>query len=206
MKFSVIMPSYLGEYRTAAKDRDRKILRAINSVICQTFPDWELIVIADGCEKTVSIVSKVVDERVRCIYIERNKLWGNEARNAGIDNAKGDYIIYLDIDDLYGSTHLENVNAGLKSYDWVWFDDNRYSPRGEEWYVNVCDIIKAGKHGTSNICHKRTLKNRWKRPGYAHDHYFIRELRENINYTKIPGGEYYVCHIPDSNIGKGYDL
>ena len=44
---SVIMPSYLGAYKNAAKDRDRKIVRAINSVVRQTYKDWELIIIAD---------------------------------------------------------------------------------------------------------------------------------------------------------------
>ena len=58
---SIIMPSYLGAYKKAAKDRDRKIVRAINSVVKQTYKDWELIVIADGCNKTVDIVQKITD-------------------------------------------------------------------------------------------------------------------------------------------------
>ena len=56
MKFSIIMPSYLGEYKRAAKDRDTKIVRAIESVLKQSHEDWELIIISDGCEKTVEIV------------------------------------------------------------------------------------------------------------------------------------------------------
>lgn len=206
MKFSVIIPSYLGDYRTAAADRDSKIIRAINSVLFQSFNDLEVIVIADGCEKTIELMGTLTDERISTYFIEKAKTWSGTPRNAGIEKAKGDYILYLDIDDIYGTNHLKNISEGLNGFDWVWFDDIRYYPKTQQWYLNNCDIRVVGKHGTSNICHKRSLSYRWDYNGYAHDYYFIKQLKENTNYAKIPGGEYYVCHIPHSNIGKGYDL
>jgi len=206
MRFSVVIPSYLGEYRNAAKNRNKKIIRAVNSVINQSFQDFEVIVIADGCEKTVEVMKQIKDLRVSTYLIQRLKLWSGSPRNAGIEQAKGEYIIYLDIDDLYGKEHLKNIDAGLKDYDWVWFDDVRYSSKSDEWYENPCDIRKAGSCGTSNICHKRSLPYRWDHNGYAHDYYFIRYLMQNTNRAKVPGGEYYVCHLPDSTLGKGYDL
>ena len=206
MKFSVLMASYLGEYRTAATNREQKIVRAIMSVMNQSFTDLELIVIADGCEKTVEIVSQVHDERLRCILIEKAKLWSGVPRNTGLENARGEFITYLDIDDVYGENHLKTISEGLNGFDWVWFDDVRYNPLTKEWYQNPCDIIRIGAHGTSNICHKRSLPYRWDFNGYAHDHYFIKSLRQNMNSKKITAGEYYCCHIPNSNIGKGYDI
>jgi glycosyltransferase involved in cell wall biosynthesis len=206
MKFSVIIASYLGEYRTAAKDRDRKIVRAVNSVLNQSFTDFEVIVVADGCQKTVDIIKTLSDLRISCYLIEKSKQWSGVPRNTGIEVAKGDFIVYLDIDDLYGVNHLKNINAGLNGFDWVWFDDIRYSPVSDKWYDNPCDIRKVGKHGTSNICHKRTLPYKWNHVGYAHDYYFIKSLKQNSNFTKIQGGEYYVAHVPNSNEGKGYDL
>ena len=206
MRFSVICPSYLGPYRTAAHNRDQKILRAIESVLGQSFSDVELIVIADGCEKTVEIVKTVKDERVKCIHIDKAKLWSGVPRNTGLDAAQGDFITYLDIDDVYGKDHLQTINDGLNGFDWVWFDDVRYSPLLKKWYTNTCDIVRVGSHGTSNICHRRSLPYRWNFNGYAHDHYFIKQLRQNMSFAKIQAGEYYVAHIPDSNIGKGYDL
>lgn len=206
MKFSVVIPSFLGDYRTAAKDRDKKILRAVNSVITQSFQDFEIIVIADGCKKTVKIMEKVTDERVSTYLIEKGQLWAGTPRNIGINQAKGDYIIYLDIDDMFGGNHLRNISEGLNGFDWVWFDDIRFNPKSGEWYLNDCNIIRAGSCGTSNICHKRSLPYRWDHSGYAHDYYFIKHLKQNNNYKKIEGGEYYVCHVPSSNIGKGYDL
>lgn len=206
MIFSVIIASYLGEYRTAARDRDKKIIRAVESVLNQSLQDFEVIVIADGCEKTVEIIKQMSDKRISYYHIEKSKLWSGVPRNTGIELAQGEYIIYLDIDDLYGKDHLKNIYEGLKDNDWVWFDDIRFSPNTDQWYVNACIIERAGYHGTSNICHKRSLSYRWNHSGYAHDYYFIKNLRQNKNCKKIEGGEYYVCHIPDSTLGKGYDL
>jgi glycosyltransferase involved in cell wall biosynthesis len=206
MKFSVVIPSFLGEYRTAAKDRDFKIIRAVNSVLTQTYQDFEVIVVADGCEKTVEVMKQIEDTRVHTILIPKSKTWSGEPRNTGIENATGEFILYLDIDDIFGERHLENIFNGLKTYDWVWFDDIRFEPKLEQWYENPCDIIRMGKHGTSNICHKRTLPYRWDHVGYAHDYYFIKHLKQNMNYTKIEGGEYYVCHVPRSTLGEGYDV
>jgi glycosyltransferase involved in cell wall biosynthesis len=201
MKFSIIIPSLLADYRTAANDRDKKIIRAVNSVLVQSFQDFEVIVIADGCQKTIEIMKQIEDPRVHTILIPHSKLWSGEPRNAGIETAKGEFIIYLDIDDLYGENHLQNIESQLGNYDWVWFDDIRYAPRQKQWFENPCDITQISRHGTSNICHKRTMPVKWDHPGYAHDFYFVAQLRENKNYTKIKGGEYYVMHIPG-----GYDL
>jgi glycosyltransferase involved in cell wall biosynthesis len=194
MQFSVIIPSFLGEYRTAAKNREQKILRAVNSVMNQSFKDFEVIVVADGCQKTVDIMKDV--EGVNTVLIPKSKLWSGEPRNAGIQNASGQFIVYLDIDDLFGENHLSNINTQLNGFDWVWFDDIRYAPRQDQWYQNPCDITQISRHGTSNICHKRELPVKWDHVGYAHDYYFILGLRQVRNFGKINGGEYYVCHIP----------
>ena len=206
MKFSVITASYLGAYRSAAKDRETKLIRAVNSVIGQSFQDWEMLVIADGCERTVELMKQITDMRVSTYFVQRFKLWSGVPRNTGIENAQGEFIIYLDIDDLYGEDHLKGIAEGLKSYDWAWFDDIRYEPKTNQWYENPCDIRQIGRHGTSNICHRSSIPYRWDRNGYAHDYYFIKHLKQNTNYGKIPGGEYYVMHLPDSTLGKGYDL
>lgn len=94
--------------------------------------------------------------------------------------------------------HLKNINDQLATYDWVWFDDIRYESRSDQWYENPCDINEIGRHGTSNICHKRTLPAKWDYIGYAHDYYFVAQLRQNGNYAKIQNGEYYVMHLPGS--------
>jgi len=205
MRFTVVIPSYLGDYRTAAKDRDKKLVRAVNSILTQTFQDFEIIVIADGCEKTVEIMSGFKDKRIRTFLTPKQPAWTGQ-RNKGLDEALGEYIVYLDVDDVFGENHLQNISNGLDGYDWVWFNDIRYSPKLEQWYENKCNIRMIGAHGTSNVCHRASLPYRWDHKGYAHDYYFIKHLKRNTNFTKIPGGEYYVCHLPNSTLGKGYDI
>jgi len=198
MKFSVIIASFLGPYRTAAKDRDRKIIRAVNSVLKQSYQEFEVIVVADGCDKTVEIMKQVDDPRVKTFKIPKSKHFSGEPRMKGIDEAEGDWIIYLDIDDIYGENHLKNIADQVSSRDWVWFDDIRLNPKNNEWYENPCDINVISRHGTSNVCHKKVLpfQAKWDYTGYAHDYYFILQLKRNTNYSKIQGGEYYVCHVP----------
>ncbi len=196
MKFSIITASYLGDYRNAAKNREQKIIRAVNSVLHQTFQDFEMIVVADGCQSTVEIIKQINDPRIRTFLINRSKIFSGAPRNKGIEEAEGEYIIYLDIDDIYGTCHLQNISDQLNGWDWVWFNDVRYNPKKNEWYENPCDINVISRHGTSNICHRRSMNVRWIAEGYAHDYYFIQSLKYDKNFTKINGGDYYVCHIP----------
>lgn len=200
MKFSVVIPSYLGKYPNSANNRDKKILRAINSVMNQTFKDFEIIIIADGCKKTIELVK---DLDVRHFLLPKGKMWGGEPRNKGIKEAKGEFIVYLDIDDVWGENHLQSLYDSLKDYDWIWFDDSRYHPKTRKWYQNPCDVKVKGRCGTSNVCHKKELDVKWDHDGYAHDYYFIEQLRNYKNHARVEAGEYFVCHIPGAG---GYDI
>jgi len=206
MKFTIVMPSYLGAYPSASHDREKKILRAVYSVIGQTFEDWELNIVADGCQQTVDICKDIPDPRVRVFQIKRGALFSGAPRNKGIEEAKGEYIVYLDIDDVYGKNHLAIINQGLNGEDWVWYNDIRYNPRLKIWYENECDIRTVGRHGTSNICHRKDLDVQWEFKGYAHDFYFVQKLLEHKNFKKTESPEYYVCHVPGTQSSGGYDL
>lgn len=207
MKFSVIMASRIVDYPGSAHNKEQKLLRAVNSIIRQKFTDWELHIIADGCQKTVELIQEnIKDANIHLWKVEYKKLWSGRPRNTGIENANGDWIIYLDIDDIYGENHLNIVNSGLANYDWVWFDDIRYRPRLDYWYVNPCDIHTLGRHGTSNVAHKRELIVSWDLDGkYAHDFYFAQKLLKFKNGGKIATPEYFVCHVPGTPNSGGYD-
>ena len=195
---SVIMPSYLGEYKRAAKDRDKKIVRAINSVVKQTYKDWELVIVADGCNKTVDIVQEIVDIysefQINIIYIDKQPTWSGVVRNTGLDAAKGDYCCYLDIDDALAPEHLAGIAKANKK-DWYWFDD--YVWNGQEFRHRRCNINKPGQCGTSNVMHKRDLA-RWNvKDTYAHDWNFIKNLkRASTSYEYVKAGRYLVAHVP----------
>lgn len=191
---SIIMPSFLGKYKGAAKDRDTKIVRAIKSVQAQTFTDWELLVIADGCQKTVDIVRDIPDSRIKLFKIPKQKIWSGMVRNTGIERAEGEYILYLDIDDAFHPAHLSEIVVYLKGKSWYWMDD--YVWNGTEFRHRKCNVDKLGQCGTSNIIHKKIAT--WnEKDTYAHDWQFINNLRKaSKDYEYIKAGKYLVCHIP----------
>jgi glycosyltransferase involved in cell wall biosynthesis len=196
MRFSVVMPSYLGHYNGAATGREDKIYRAVDSVLNQTFTDWELIIVADGCEKTYNMICTTYKEfdKINCLLIKKQLNFSGVPRSLAIDRAIGDYIVYLDIDDFYGYYHLQIISDQLQDYDWVWFNDYRW--RHNKWVENPCSIVTIGRNGTSNICHKRSLDERWNAVGYAHDFHFNKQLLKYKNHDKILTPEYFVCHVP----------
>ena len=202
MKISVIMPSYLFPYRRAARNRDIKILRAINSVVNQTFTDWELIVIADGCEKTIEILTDYINnhvetqDKIRLFYVNHDRQWSGKPRNTGISNATGDIICYLDIDDTLHPDHLQFIHESFEdnpTAEWIYFDD--LHPLNGVWKVNHCSISHIGYCGTSNIAHK--VRVQW--PKVAHygtdDWGIIQSLRAHVGVYTHTGG-YQVCHYP----------
>lgn len=213
MRFSIIMPSLLVDYPGTATKKEQKIIRAINSVLAQSFSDFELIVIADGCHSTSFIVRKqyalpgqfsfdypgFTDNRIKLYSVKRNGLWSNNARNAGIKAAKGEYIIYLDIDDQYGPDHLKTFADNIKGEDWVYSND--WMMHEGKWVERQTDITQYGRCGTSNLCHAARLGLTWDKTGYGHDYHFIQQLRAFENNKHIPTAQYHVCHI-----GGAYDI
>jgi glycosyltransferase involved in cell wall biosynthesis len=195
---SIVMASYLGNYATAASRRAEKLVRAVDSVIRQTSEDWELIVVADGCEETVKIMDRYDDKRIRVTKIEKAQMWSGVPRNTGIKMAKGEYVCYLDNDDAFGPGHIAKMESQLKG-EWIYFNDWIFS--GGEWMIRPVDVKKRGLCGTSNVCHKSCYAL-WNSVGYAHDYHFIQSLmRATPDYHRAGTMEYFVMHIPG-----GYDL
>jgi glycosyltransferase involved in cell wall biosynthesis len=193
--FTVVMPSYLGEYKEAAENREMKLRRAIQSVINQTFKDWELIIISDGCDKTSEIAQEYISDKIKCYQIPKQPYMSGNVRQIGLEYATGKYIIYLDSDDMYSKNHLEFVISNMNGQDWVYFNDIRYN--GEDEY-SVKDVyLDYGTAGTSSICHKRLLNETWEKcNGYGHDWTFIEKLKQHTNYKHIGTSGYLICHVP----------
>ena len=197
MRFSIIMPSFLGSYKNAASNRPAKLERAIQSVLGQTFTDYELIIIADGCELTVEIAAPYFYEhlpKIRILEIPKQKTWAGAVRNAGISKAQGDIITYLDIDDRLGENHLQIINDNFGDCDWVYYNDIN----GKTLKENDTRL-EPGFCGTSTFSHKRSLNAYWVSDNYLHDLVMIRTLLEFKNYRKIPTPEYFVMHLPHPN-------
>ena len=97
-KVSVIIPTY---------NRASLLQEAIDSVLNQTYTNWEVIIVDDASEdNTEKVVKAISDSRVHYIRHSQNK-GGADARNTGIDNSQGDYVAFLDSDDIWEPTKLE---------------------------------------------------------------------------------------------------
>ncbi|WP_055076715.1 glycosyltransferase family 2 protein [Pseudanabaena sp. 'Roaring Creek'] len=96
-KVSVIMPVY---------NVEKYIAETIGSVLAQTFTDFELLVIDDESkDQSIEICEGFTDARIQIIHQKNRGLAG--ARNTGIRHAKGEYLAFLDSDDVWRSQKLE---------------------------------------------------------------------------------------------------
>jgi len=87
------------------------ISQTIESIIAQTYQDWELLIIDDcSTDNTVVIIEEFLnkDSRIKLFKTEMNSKSPVEPRNIGIKNANGRYIAFLDSDDIWLPTKLEN--------------------------------------------------------------------------------------------------
>ena len=97
----------------AAYNHAGYISQAISSVLVQSWQNLELIVVDDGStDHTREVVTGFDDPRVRYIYQENQGQGG--ARNTGIAHVRGEYVCFLDDDDLWLPTCLETVIAVLQ--------------------------------------------------------------------------------------------
>ena len=89
-------------------NKENSILATVNSVLNQTCKDFELLIVNDGStDKSLEVVSTINDGRLRIISKENGGV--SSARNEGIRNSKGDYILLLDADDHISQEALKTL-------------------------------------------------------------------------------------------------
>ena len=121
-KVSIIIPVYNAE---------KTILSTIQSVQAQSFTDWELIVIDDGSiDNTVKIVEEIKESRLQLFCYEN--AGATVARNRGLAQSQGNFIAFLDADDLWSEDKLALQLAALEkspdagvAYCWTSFIDEQ---------------------------------------------------------------------------------
>lgn len=96
---SIIVPTY---------NREKTINRAVQSILQQTYKYYEILIVDDGStDNTKEVIRKIEDDRIRYIRYENNQ-GVSHARNVGIQEARYDYIAFLDSDDEWFPVKLEH--------------------------------------------------------------------------------------------------
>lgn len=95
-------------------NRPQQVKEAVQSVLDQTYQDFEIIVVDDGLEQRAKgVIASFDNERIRYIQHKRNR-GGGAARNTGIKSARGEWIAFLDDDDKWVPKKLEVQMEALK--------------------------------------------------------------------------------------------
>lgn len=98
---SIIIPVY---------NTEKYVEEAIGSAICQTYQNLEIIIVDDGStDKSIAIVEKTIanNSKAKLLFRNREPKGASTCRNIGIKSAKGDYVIFLDADDVLAPHCLE---------------------------------------------------------------------------------------------------
>ena len=136
MRFSIILPVF---------NREKSVSDAIHSVINQRFSDWELVIIDDGSQdQTYEVCKKLASKDNRIQLRHQTNQGVSAARNHGLRIASGEYILFLDSDDLLKQNALELLDETIQSCinpDLICFGCCKES--GYSWKPDsrVCDIL-----------------------------------------------------------------
>ncbi|WP_443190531.1 glycosyltransferase [Pseudomonas indica] len=126
--FSVVMPVY---------NRERYVREAIDSVLAQSDGDFELIVVDDGStDRSIEIIESIQDPRLQ--LIRNHHAGGAAARNSGIAAARGEFIVWIDSDDLQAPGALAALRQAIKQF-----------PDADIFYgdLEIFDEAMPGKRG-----------------------------------------------------------
>jgi len=112
---------------TPARNAVDTISTTINSVRSQVFSDWEMLIVNDDSDDdTANVVTKLMESDSRIRLLQGNGDGVSVARNLGLDNARGQYISFLDADDIY---YPDSLGARVSALD-----------EHEDWAVAYCPV------------------------------------------------------------------
>ena len=169
MRFSVIIPLY---------NKAPYVAKAIQSVLAQTFSDYELIVVDDGSkDDSAAIASQIIEGRQNCRLIHQDNMGVSMARNNGVAASHGDYLCFLDADDWWEPTFLEEMSqlieefpeAGIYGVNYTIVNETKHKTRVaqigveegfEKGYINYCQAYAKTMYmplWTGAVCIPQTI-------------------------------------------------
>jgi len=138
---SIIIPVYNSEI---------PIRECLDSVLAQTFADWEAILVDDGStDNTGKIIEEYAKKDRRLVAIHKKNEGTLLARKTGLENSKGEFIANIDNDDVYNTQFLEKMYLKIKetSADFVYCNHNNHGAVSElsdyEWSADISQNIAS---------------------------------------------------------------
>ena len=148
MRFSVIVPAYnVQDY----------IVSCIDSILKQSFRDYEIILVNDGSTDATFEHCQELCRKNTCIKLVNKENGGlSSARNAGINKAEGDYLLFLDGDDFWrDDDFLENLNCIIETHspDTIIFPYSYYygKDRTKEYQFDLSEISSSSNNFSDNL-------------------------------------------------------
>ena len=169
MRFSVIIPLY---------NKARYVAKAVGSVLAQTYSDHELVIVDDGSkDDSVEIATKAIEGVENCCLIRQENSGVSEARNKGVATSMGDFLCFLDADDWWEPTFLEEMDkliaefpdAGIYGTNYTIINETRRKTRVasagvdsgfEKGYINYCQVYAKTMYmplWTGSVCIPRCV-------------------------------------------------
>jgi glycosyltransferase involved in cell wall biosynthesis len=143
MFFTVIMPLY---------NKAPYVRKAVESVVGQTYRDWELVVVDDGStDGSDAVVRSIADPRIRLVRQENAGV--GAARNRGVAEGSAPYICFLDADDWWEPAFLEEMAALVERHpDAGIYGTSYYIVKNGKKRVAPIGVAEGFKEGEINYC------------------------------------------------------
>lgn len=175
--YSVIVPVYNGEHT---------IEQTLRSALAQTLPPLEILVLEDGSNDTTPSILQRLQKEFPSIQLHPNpeNLGVARTRNRGLAMAKGTYIAFLDADDVWEPSKMEQQLVLMEkndcdfSYTGYYFLDSQGRPTGASYSVpktlTFSHMLKENVVGCATVVLRTTLATKYRfSPDYAHEDYVL---------------------------------
>ena len=140
--FSIVIPLY---------NKEKFVIGTIQSVLNQTFENYEIIVVEDAStDRSLDVISGINSEKIRIIKHDFNKGL-SASRNTGIKNAKSNYIAFLDADDYWKSNFLAEIYSLINRFP----EAKLFATNYEELFQH--DTVLLPKNNAGNLAEQSII-------------------------------------------------
>lgn len=152
---SIIIPVY---------NASKYLRSCLNSILSQSFHDIELLCIDDGStDDSLDILDTFSKLNPRVHVFPQKNSGPAKARNVGLENARGEYIMFCDADDTYCENMCETMLKAIEKHnvDMVMCNTNGYDKNGKECYSGYYFPIEEGKYQITDYIKQKTNVYLW---------------------------------------------